>query len=117
MGVPPEPLKEPVHLLVNHCVARHPLVEIGFLRLGRQLAIKQEVAGLQEIAALGQLKANTDSGIFTAIQFAARDALDQYATLTPPIRSLYQQRRDAFLGALRGIGWDVPTPGATSWTT
>ncbi len=65
------------------------------------------------IAALGQVKANTDSGIFTAIQFAARTALDEYDTITPPIRALYRERRDAFIGALKGIGWDVPTPDAT----
>jgi len=65
------------------------------------------------IAALGQVKANTDSGIFTAIQHAAKTALDGYATLTPPIRALYKERRDAFVPALKKLGWDVPTPGAT----
>ena len=62
---------------------------------------------------MGQVKANTDSGIFTAIQFAAKTALDQYAELTPPIRALYKDRRDAFVGALHKLGWDVPTPAAT----
>ena len=71
------------------------------------------VGGAPLIAALGQVKANTDSGIFTAIQFAARTALDGYDTLTPPIRALYKERRDAFVGALKQIGWDVPTPQAT----
>ncbi len=71
------------------------------------------IGGAPLIAALGQIKANTDSGIFTAIQWAARTALEQYQTLTPPIRKLYRERRDAFLGALRQIGWDVPTPQAT----
>ena len=41
------------------------------------------IGGAPLIAALGQVKANTDSGIFTAIQFAARTALDQYDILTP----------------------------------
>jgi LL-diaminopimelate aminotransferase len=71
------------------------------------------IGGAPMIAALGQVKANTDSGIFTAIQFAARTALDEYETLTPPIRSLYKERRDAFVGGLKGLGWDVPTPDAT----
>jgi len=71
------------------------------------------VGGAPMIAALGQVKANTDSGIFTAIQFAARTALDEYDALTPPIRELYRGRRDAFLAGLKGIGWDVPTPQAT----
>jgi LL-diaminopimelate aminotransferase len=71
------------------------------------------IGGAPLIAALGQVKANTDSGIFTAIQFAARTALDQYETLTPPIRALYKDRRDAFVSGLKKLGWEVPTPGAT----
>jgi len=71
------------------------------------------IGGAPLIAALGQVKANTDSGIFTAIQFAAKTALDEYNTLTPPIRALYKERRDAFVGALKKLGWDVPTPQAT----
>ena len=71
------------------------------------------IGGAPLIAALGQVKANTDSGIFTAIQFAAKTALDQYDTITPPIRALYKERRDAFVGAMKAIGWDVPTPQAT----
>jgi LL-diaminopimelate aminotransferase len=71
------------------------------------------IGGAPLIAALGQIKANVDSGVFTAIQFAGRMALDEYRNLTPPIRALYKDRRDAFVGALRGLGWDVPTPRAT----
>jgi LL-diaminopimelate aminotransferase len=71
------------------------------------------IGGAAMIAALGQIKANTDSGIFTAIQFAAKTALEQYEVLTPPIRALYKERRDAFVSGLRRLGWDVPTPEAT----
>ena len=71
------------------------------------------IGGASLIAALGQIKANTDSGIFTAIQFAGITALDEYDTLTPPIRSLYKDRRDAFISGLRRIGWNVPSPDAT----
>lgn len=71
------------------------------------------VGGAPMIAALGQVKANTDSGIFTAIQWAAKTALDEYDTITPPIRQLYRDRRDAFVAGMRQIGWDVPTPQAT----
>ncbi len=71
------------------------------------------IGGAPMIAALGQIKANVDSGIFTAIQFAGKTALDDYENLTPPIRALYKERRDAFLGALKKIGWEVPTPQAT----
>ena len=70
------------------------------------------VGGADLIGALTQVKTNVDSGIFTAIQFAARDALEQYETLVPPIRKLYRERRDAFVNGLRGLGWDVPSPEA-----
>ncbi len=71
------------------------------------------IGGAPLIAALAQVKANTDSGIFTAIQHAAKAALDGYNDLTPPIRSLYKERRDAFISGLKTIGWEVPTPRAT----
>jgi LL-diaminopimelate aminotransferase len=71
------------------------------------------VGGAPIVSALAQVKANTDSGIFTAIQWAAKTALEQYGVLTPPIRDLYRERRDAFVGGLRKLGWDVPTPEAT----
>jgi LL-diaminopimelate aminotransferase len=71
------------------------------------------IGGAPLVAALGQVKANTDSGVFTAIQFAGMTALDEYHKLGPPIRALYKERRDAFVGALRRIGWQVTTPEAT----
>ncbi len=71
------------------------------------------IGGAPLIAALGQVKSNTDSGVFTAIQFAGRMALDEYHNIGPPIRALYRERRDAFVGALRGLGWQVPMPAAT----
>jgi LL-diaminopimelate aminotransferase len=71
------------------------------------------IGGAALIAALGQVKANTDSGIFTAIQFAGKTALEQYDTLTPPIRALYKERRDAFVSGLKRIGWNVAPPQAT----
>lgn len=65
------------------------------------------------VAALAQVKANCDSGIFTAIQFAGITALEQYDELTPPIRQLYRERRDALVSGLRSVGWTVPVPHAT----
>jgi LL-diaminopimelate aminotransferase len=65
------------------------------------------------VGALGQVKANTDSGIFTSIQMAAKTALDHYDELTGPIRALYKERRDAFVAAMRKAGWNVPTPNST----
>ncbi len=60
MGVAPEALEEPAHLLVHHRVMGHAVVEIGLLGGGRQLAVEQEIAGLEEIAVLGQV-ARSDS--------------------------------------------------------
>jgi LL-diaminopimelate aminotransferase len=71
------------------------------------------IGGKALIAALAQVKANVDSGIFTAIQFAGKTALDHYDDLTPPIRALYKERRDAFVGGMRKLGWDVPSADAT----
>jgi LL-diaminopimelate aminotransferase len=65
------------------------------------------------IAALAQVKANADSGIFTAIQMAAVTALDHYESLLPPIRRLYLERRDALSSAFERIGWSAPKPPAT----
>ena len=55
MRVAAEALEEPRHLLVHHGVARDAIVEIGLLRGGRQLAVEQQVAGLEEVAVLGEL--------------------------------------------------------------
>ncbi len=55
MRVAAEALEEAGHLLVHHRVARHAIVEIGLLRGGRQFAVQQQVAGLEEVAVLGQL--------------------------------------------------------------
>jgi len=71
------------------------------------------IGGAELIGALTQIKTNVDSGIFTAIQMAGKTALEQFDTLTPPIRDLYRERRDVFVSGLRGLGWDVPSPEAT----
>ena len=55
MGVAPETLEEAGHLLVNHGVVDHALVEILLLRGGRKLAVEQQVAGLEEVAVFGEL--------------------------------------------------------------
>ncbi len=65
------------------------------------------------IASLAKVKANIDSGIFQAIQVAAIEALKHGDDSITAMRSLYQKRRDAFVHALRDIGWEVPSPQAT----
>ncbi len=55
MSVAPKSLKEPAHLLVNHRVMDHAIDEIGLLRGGRQFAVQEQVAGLEEIAVFGEV--------------------------------------------------------------
>lgn len=71
------------------------------------------VGSADVVGALAQVKANCDSGVFTAIQFAGIDALSLYDQLVPPIRDTYKQRRDALVKGLRDLGWQVQAPGAT----
>ena len=55
MCIAAETLKEPAHLLVDHRVMDHAVVEVFLLRGGRQFAVEQEVAGLEKVAVLGQI--------------------------------------------------------------
>ena len=55
MRVAAETVEETVHLVVHHRVPCDPVVEICLLGGGRQLAIEQQVAGLEEVAVLGEL--------------------------------------------------------------
>ncbi|AKG33922.1 aminotransferase class I/II-fold pyridoxal phosphate-dependent enzyme [Paenibacillus durus] len=67
------------------------------------------------IGALRSLKGNIDYGVFEPVQEAAIAALEQAmgADAGEGVGPLYERRRDAFIGALRGEGWDVPKPAAT----
>ena len=72
------------------------------------------IGGAPLIAALGQVKANTDSGVFTAIQFAGMTALDEYRNSRPSDPGALQGTPRRVPGcACSGIGWKVPTPQAT----
>ena len=61
------------------------------------------------IDALGTVKSNIDSGVFTAVQDAAIEAMlgEQEAELAA-LNALYQRRRDLVLDALGKIGIEVP---------
>jgi LL-diaminopimelate aminotransferase len=65
------------------------------------------------ISAISQVKENTDSGVFNAIQYAAIAALDGPETDIERLRRLYQRRRDLVLETLRAIGLQPDTPKAT----
>jgi LL-diaminopimelate aminotransferase len=65
------------------------------------------------IAAISQVKENTDSGVFNAIQYAGIAALDGPQDDLERLRGLYQRRRDLVLENLRAIGLNPDTPRAT----
>jgi LL-diaminopimelate aminotransferase len=58
----------------------------------------------QAIKALGTVKSNMDSGIFTAIQDAAIEAMLGPQDDVAEMSALYQQRRDIVLQTLASIG-------------
>ena len=72
------------------------------------------VGNATAVGALGTLKSNLDSGVFSAVQEAAVTALD-----TDPLEffreqsALYEQRRDIALRALKDMGLGIPTPLST----
>ncbi len=60
------------------------------------------------IDALGTVKSNIDSGVFTAIQDAAIEALTGPQDSIDELNALYTRRRDLVLDALDKIGIEVP---------
>ena len=62
----------------------------------------------QAIKALGTVKSNIDSGVFTAVQDAAIEAFLGTQDSIGELNALYQRRRDLVLAALDKIGIEVP---------
>jgi len=62
------------------------------------------------VNAIATVKANTDSGIFNAIQYAGIEALDHCDDFTEHMIELYAKRREMILAALRDLGWDYDPP-------
>ena len=60
------------------------------------------------IKALGTVKSNIDSGVFTAVQDAAIEALLGPQDSVAELNTMYQRRRDLVLDALEKIGIEVP---------
>ncbi len=65
------------------------------------------------IKALGTVKSNIDSGVFTAIQDAAIEAMLGPQEVTREISALYQRRRDLVIDALSKIGISARKPKGT----
>lgn len=84
-------------------------------RLGMALGNRDLIAGIS------QVKENTDSGVFNAIQYAGIVALEQCGDNIERMLAIYQRRRQLVLETLRALGLDftpargtfylwVPTP-------
>jgi LL-diaminopimelate aminotransferase len=65
------------------------------------------------IEALGRVKTNIDSGVFTAIQDAAIEAMTGSQDSVAELNALYARRRDLVIGTLGEIGLSARTPQAT----
>ncbi len=67
----------------------------------------------EAIKALGTVKSNIDSGIFTAVQDAAIEAMLGPQDIVNTMSDLYQRRRDLVVDALAGIGIIARKPKGT----
>ncbi len=65
------------------------------------------------LSSLSKVKGYIDFGIFKPIQHAAIKALSGPQGCVKKQVALYKRRRDVLVGALKKIGWDVPSPKAT----
>lgn len=62
------------------------------------------------VGAIATSKANTDSGVFNAIQYAGIAALDGCDDFIDGMIATYGRRRERVLETLRGLGWDYDPP-------
>jgi len=65
------------------------------------------------IKALGTVKSNIDSGVFTAVQDAAIEAMLGPQDVTHELSALYERRRDMVMDALGSVGMSARTPKGT----
>jgi LL-diaminopimelate aminotransferase len=65
------------------------------------------------IKALGTVKSNIDSGVFTAVQDAAIEAFSGPQEEIDALCAVYQRRRDLVMSALGKIGIEAAVPKAT----
>lgn len=65
------------------------------------------------VKAMATSKANTDSGVFNAIQYAGIEALDNSDDFTEHMLKVYAKRRESVLATLRQLGWTYDPPRGT----
>lgn len=71
------------------------------------------VGNAQLIGALGAIKSNIDSGVFQAIQLAAKRALELDESWIRKNVDIYKRRRDIFISTFSKIGLSLKVPKAT----
>lgn len=71
------------------------------------------VGNREAIRLLAKVKSNIDSGVFQAIQFAGKCALERGKTATERTVQIYEKRRDLFVEGLKRLGWQVLIPKGT----
>ena len=71
------------------------------------------VGNASAIKALGTVKSNVDSGVFTAIQDAAIEAMLGPQDITRELSALYERRRDMVMDALGSVGMSARPPKGT----
>ncbi len=82
----------------------------GFNMIGWRMGF---VAGHERIVrAFADVKDNSDSGQFMAVQKAAAFALDQ-PQIPVAVRSKYQRRLEKLVAVLKSVGFDASMPGGT----
>ncbi|MFO7775075.1 MAG: LL-diaminopimelate aminotransferase [Candidatus Hydrogenedentota bacterium] len=65
------------------------------------------------VGAIAQVKSNTDSGIFNAVQYAGIEALDNGDEAIDRMMELYGARRERVLKTLHEVGWTSEPPKGT----
>jgi LL-diaminopimelate aminotransferase len=65
------------------------------------------------VKAIATSKANTDSGVFNAVQYAGIEALDNCDDFTDKMLQIYTKRREMVLATLRDLGWTYEPPRGT----
>ncbi len=73
------------------------------------------IGNAELIAALRKIKATVDFNQYRGILAGAIAALDGPQDCVAEMNATFQARRDAFIGALRGIGWNLPLPPSTMY--
>ncbi len=69
--------------------------------------------GAKIIEGLAKVKANIDSGVFSAIQRAGVVALDNYERHINSVIKVYAERRDILVDGLKSLGWNIERPKTT----